>query len=107
MLACATPTTDASSSGHGGGANGCSDTCASWYGKLRLQINEAKSAVTPVWDRDFLGYSMWVAPGKVVRLRVAKKTLDELRGRVRPITGRQGGRSMTAVVGELRSYLTG
>ncbi|MFQ5506993.1 MAG: group II intron reverse transcriptase/maturase [Planctomycetota bacterium] len=77
------------------------------YGKLHLRINEAKSAVAPVWDRGFLGYSMWVAPGKVVRLRVAKKALDKMRGRVRQITGRQGGRSMTAVIGELRSYLTG
>jgi len=77
------------------------------YGKLHLRINEAKSAVAPVWDREFLGYSMWVAPGKVVRLRVAKKALDKMKSRVRQITGRQGGRSMIAVVGELRSYLTG
>jgi RNA-directed DNA polymerase len=77
------------------------------YGNLHLRINEAKSAVAPVWDRDFLGYSMWVAPGKVVRLRVAKKALGKMKGRVRQITGRQGGRSMTAVVRELRSYLTG
>ena len=77
------------------------------YDKLHLRINEAKSAVAPVWDRGFLGYSMWVAPGKVVRLRVAKKALDKMKGRVRQITGRQGGRSMTAVVGELRSSLTG
>jgi len=77
------------------------------YGKLHLQINEAKSAVARVWDRDFLGYSMWVAPGRVVRLRVAKKALAQMKGRVRQITGRQSGRSMTAVVRELRSYLTG
>ena len=77
------------------------------YGKLHLRINESESAVAPVWDRAFLGYSMWVAPGKVVRLRVAKKALDKMKGRVRQITGRQGGRSMTAVIGELRSYLVG
>ena len=77
------------------------------YGNLHLQINEAKSAVATAWTRNFLGYSMWVAPGKIVRLRVAKKALDKMKGRVRQITGRQGGRRMTAVVGELRSYLTG
>ena len=27
------------------------------YGKLRLQVNEEKSAVARVWDRQFLGYS--------------------------------------------------
>jgi RNA-directed DNA polymerase len=77
------------------------------YGNLHLQINEDKSAVATAWTRDFLGYSMWVAPGKIVRLRVAKKALDKMKGRVRRITGRQGGRSMTVVVGELRSYLIG
>jgi group II intron reverse transcriptase/maturase len=77
------------------------------YGKLHLRINEAKSAVASVWGRDFLGYSMWVAPGKVVRLRVAKKALGKMKGRVRQITGRQGGRSMSTVVRELRSYLIG
>ncbi|MCP3920500.1 MAG: hypothetical protein GY711_33655 [bacterium] len=77
------------------------------YSKLQLRINETKSAVARAWDRDFLGYSMWVGPGKRVRLRVAKKALEKMKGRVRQITGRQGGRSMTAVVGQLRSYLTG
>lgn len=77
------------------------------YGNLHLQINEAKSAVAFAWKRDFLGYSMWIGPGKIVRLRVAKKALEKMKGRVRQITGRQGGRSMTAVIKELRSYLLG
>jgi len=77
------------------------------YGALHLRINESKSAVAPVWDRDFLGYSMWVAPGRVVHLRVAKKALDKMKGRVRQITGRQGGRSVPSVIRELRSYLLG
>ena len=34
------------------------------YGKLRLQVNEEKSAVARVWDRQFLGYSFWVAAGR-------------------------------------------
>ena len=36
------------------------------YATLRLRINEEKSAVARVWDRKFLGYSFWVAPGKKV-----------------------------------------
>jgi group II intron reverse transcriptase/maturase len=31
------------------------------YGKLRLQINADKSAVAPVWERQFLGLAFWVA----------------------------------------------
>ena len=30
------------------------------YAKLRLRINEEKSAVARAWDRKFLGYSFWV-----------------------------------------------
>ncbi len=77
------------------------------YGNLHLQINEAKSAVARAWDRDFLGYSMWVAPGKIVSLRVAQKALVKMKDRVREITGRQRGRSMNAVIQKLRSYLIG
>src|SRR5690606_7453489 len=43
------------------------------YAKLRLRVNEEKSAVARVWDRKFLGYSFWAAPGQKVRLRVAPK----------------------------------
>lgn len=77
------------------------------YAKLRLRINEDKSAVAPVWDRKFLGYSFWVAPGGTVKRRVAAKALKELKHRVRQITRRNGGRSMKQVVTELKAYLRG
>lgn len=77
------------------------------YARLRLRINEAKSAVARPWDRKFLGYSFWVAPKKVVKRRVAPKALEAMKDRVRSITTRSGGRSMTAVIAELRSYLEG
>ena len=34
------------------------------YAKLKLRVNPAKSAVAPAWDRSFLGYSFWMAPGR-------------------------------------------
>jgi group II intron reverse transcriptase/maturase len=77
------------------------------YAKLKLRINPTKSAVAPVWDRSFLGYSFWVAPGKLVKRRVAPKALAMMKERVRAITSRSGGRSLTQVVTELRSYLVG
>ena len=67
------------------------------YGKLRLQVNEEKSAVARVWDRQFLGYSFWVAAGKVVKRRVSKKALTKFKERVRQITSRSGGRSLQQV----------
>jgi RNA-directed DNA polymerase len=77
------------------------------YGRLHLRINESKSAVAPATTRDFLGYAFWDGPGKHVQLRVSKKALGKMKDRVRQITGRQGGRSLPQVVGELRSYLMG
>jgi RNA-directed DNA polymerase len=77
------------------------------YAKLRLRVNEEKSTVARVWDRKFLGYSFWVAKGKVVKLRVAPKALEEMKQRVRRITNRNGGRSMDQVTKELGAYLRG
>lgn len=77
------------------------------YAKLKLKVNPAKSAVAPAWQRSFLGYSFWVAPGKTVKRRVAPKALERMKERVRQITSRNGGRSLPQVVAELRSYLTG
>jgi group II intron reverse transcriptase/maturase len=77
------------------------------FARLRLQVNESKSAVARVWERKFLGYSFWVAKGRVVRPRVAPAALATMKARVRLITNRNGGRSLTRVVAELRSYLTG
>jgi RNA-directed DNA polymerase len=45
------------------------------YGKLRLTVNETKSAVTSVFGRKFLGYSFWVAPGGAIKRKVAVKPL--------------------------------
>ncbi len=45
------------------------------YGRLRLAVNTAKSAVASVLQRKFLGYSFWVAPGRTIKRRVADKPM--------------------------------
>lgn len=80
---------------------------AKLYGKLRLRINAEKSAVAPVWERQFLGFAFWAGPGGKVKRRVAKKALQALKQKVKEITDRNRGRSMRQVVGELASYLRG
>jgi RNA-directed DNA polymerase len=77
------------------------------YAQLKLRVNPAKSAVAPARDRSFLGYSFWYAPGKIVKRRVAPKALEKMKERVREITSRSGGRSLTQVGSLLRSYLLG
>lgn len=77
------------------------------FAKLRLKVNEAKSAVARVWDRKFLGYSFWAAKGREVKPRIAPQALTEFKDRIRRITSRNGGRSLAKVVEELRIYLPG
>ncbi|MCM2297643.1 group II intron reverse transcriptase/maturase [Rhodoferax sp.] len=77
------------------------------YAKLRLQINEAKSAVGSAFGRKFLGYALWVAQGREVQCAVARKALDNFKARIRQLTRRSGGRSMSEVVEKLRPYLLG
>jgi RNA-directed DNA polymerase len=77
------------------------------YERLRLRVNESKSAVDLAWNRKLLGYSFWVAPGRVVKRRVARKALAAMKERVRIITRRTRGRSMQQIAQELRGYLIG
>ncbi len=62
------------------------ETLKHLYARLRLRINEAKSAVARPWDRKFLGYSFWVAPGRKVKRRVAPKALEAMKQRLRELT---------------------
>ncbi len=77
------------------------------YGRLRLKVNETKSAVASVFGRKFLGYSLWVAAGGVVKRKVAAKPLLAFKHRIRQATRRSGGRSMKEVVEQLRPYVQG
>ena len=77
------------------------------YGRLCLTVNEAKSAVASVFQRKFLGYSFWVAPGGKVKRRVADKAKATFKQRVRQLTRRSGGRSLEQVVERLRCYVLG
>jgi len=77
------------------------------YAKLRLRVNETKSAVARPWERKFLGYSFWVAKEGTIKRRIANQALAAMKERVRQITGRSLGRSLQSVIAELRSYLVG
>jgi len=77
------------------------------YGRLRLRINELKSAVARVWDRKFLGFTFWVAPGQKVKIRVAAKALEAMKERIRRLTRRTCGQNLGKVAQDLRSYLLG
>jgi RNA-directed DNA polymerase len=77
------------------------------YHRLRLVVNEGKTAVAPVFGRNFLGYCLRRWSGNTVKLAVSPKALKTFKERVRTITQRVGGRSMAQVAEELRKYLPG
>ena len=77
------------------------------YARLRLTVNETKSAVASVFGRKFLGYSFWVARGGEVKRRVADKPMATFKQRIRDLTQRSGGRSMSEVIQKLRPYVLG
>lgn len=77
------------------------------YGKLRLQINESKSAVASAFGRNFLGYAFWAAPAGEVRRCVSRKALATFRQNVRWRTRRSGGRSIAQVIERIRPHVLG
>jgi len=73
-------------------------------GKLRLKVNEAKSAVARPEERKFLGFS--IANDGSER-RIAPKALATFKARIRDMTRRTRGISLARVIEELTPYLIG
>lgn len=76
------------------------------YASLHLRINESKSAVASAWGRSFLGYHLYRHGGEVKR-GVSVKARAAFKARVRAITRRVRGRSLSDVIEELNTYLRG
>jgi RNA-directed DNA polymerase len=77
------------------------------YARLRLRVNEAKTAVGPAFGRKFLGYCLRRWSGDSVKISVAPKSLDTYKQRIRSITGRSKGQSIEQVADEMRKYVPG
>ena len=73
--------------------------------RLRLTVNQAKSAVDRPWKRSFLGYSMTYH--QKPRLKVAPGPVKRLIAKVREISRRGRGRSLKTVIEELTPKLRG
>lgn len=76
------------------------------YGRLRLRVNESKSAVARADSRKILGYSLW-RRGRTIKARVATQALETFRRTVRELTNRNRGASLPKVVADLADYLRG
>jgi RNA-directed DNA polymerase len=71
--------------------------------KLRLTVNQSKSAVGRPWKRKFLGFTFTVRRQR----SIAPASKAKFKKRIRELTKRNRGSSLPRVVSELRSYLLG
>jgi RNA-directed DNA polymerase len=73
--------------------------------RLKLKVNEAKSAVARPLERKFLGFSFTGA--REPKRRIAAKALVRFKQKVRALTGRTRGTSIEQGMKELAGYLRG
>src|SRR5208337_293508 len=73
--------------------------------KLKLKVNEAKSAVARPQERKFLGFSFTAGPG--IKRTIAPKSLERFKQRIRDLTRRAKGVSIKTTMEELATYMRG
>jgi RNA-directed DNA polymerase len=73
--------------------------------KLKLKVNEQKSAVAQPWERKFLGFSF--TAGEEPKRRIAPKAILRFKERIRELTRRTRGVSIERMAQELARYLRG
>ena len=73
--------------------------------RLKLKVNKAKSAVAKPSVRKFLGFSF--TGGRQPRRRIAPQAIARLKAKVRDLTRRTCGQSLSQIAKELSCYLIG
>jgi len=81
------------------------ETLRRLYARLRLRVNEAKSAVARPWERKFLGFSF--TANREPKRRIAPKAVIRFKEKVRELTRRTRGVSIERIAQELARYLRG
>jgi len=73
--------------------------------KLKLKVNQQKSAVARPWERKFLGFSF--TANREPKRRIAPKAVLRFKAKVRELTSRTRGVSIERMAEELAQYLKG
>ena len=76
-------------------------------GRMRLVVNEEKSKVTRPEASHFLGFRLCVGKAKAVEVRLSQRSHDRLGQRIRELTPRLLGRSLTDCFENANRYLRG
>jgi group II intron reverse transcriptase/maturase len=72
--------------------------------RLKLRVNETKSAVERPWKRKFLGFTLLTQDK---RIRLAPQTLAKVKAKIRSLTQRSAALAMAERIRQLNQYLGG
>ena len=75
--------------------------------RLRLELNEGKSAVARPEARHFLGFCLKAREGQAPEILLSERSEKRLRERIRELTPRNSGESLTATISRVNRYLVG
>lgn len=75
-------------------------------GRLRLRVNQSKSAVARPETRHFLGFRLQPTEGKPETL-LSERSRLRLRERIRELTPRPAGKSIPTIISKVNQYLQG
>lgn len=75
--------------------------------RLRLVVNEEKSAVARPEDRHFLGFRLSACKGGGPEILLSERSRKRLRERIRELTPRSRGESLQATIHRINEYLEG
>jgi group II intron reverse transcriptase/maturase len=73
--------------------------------RLKLKVNEAKSALERPWKRKFLGFSFLA--GSEAKIRLAPKSLERVKGKLREMTRRSRSQEMKERIKVINGYVGG
>ena len=73
--------------------------------RLKLKVNQTKSAVARTGERKFLGFS--ISNTRAAKRRIAPKALERCKQKIRELTRRTRGVTMKQMIAQLASYLRG
>jgi RNA-directed DNA polymerase len=73
--------------------------------KLKLKVNEEKSAVDRPWKRKFLGFSF--TSNRIPKIRIAKESIKRAKGRIKELTSRSKSIPLELRIEKINEYLVG
>lgn len=74
--------------------------------RLRLKVNQSKSAVAKPETRHFLGFRLLATDGKP-EILLSERSENRLRERILELTPRSVGRSISSIISQINRYLQG